>query len=156
MSRCFFVFFLNRTDGYKCSVHTDVLILCVCMCYCVCVLWWQWSWQCPCVCASVHVCVHVGMCYCVCVCAVMAMELTVSLVDLPHSVYTNPATQALPSSKNITYTRVSIYVVFLNNAHSLNAWARNIANAWLPCTNIWETLQRAITLILRCESKIRL
>ena len=57
-----------------------------------------------------------------------------------------------------TYTRVSIilYVVFLNNAHSRNAWARNIANAWLPCTNIWETLQRAITLILRCESKIRL
>ena len=32
----------------------------------------------------------------------------------------------------------------------------NIANAWLPCTNMWETLQCAITLILRCESKIRL
>ena len=42
-----------------------------------------------CVCASVHVCVHVDMCYCVCVCV---MELTVSLVDLPLSVYTNPAT----------------------------------------------------------------
>ena len=37
---------------------------------------------------SSYVCVHVDMCYCVCVCvcAVMAMELTVSLVDLPHSV----------------------------------------------------------------------
>ena len=43
-----------------------------------------------CVCASVHVCVHVDM---LCVCVVMAMELTVSLVDLPLSVYTNPATQ---------------------------------------------------------------
>ena len=42
-------------------------------------------------CASVHVCVHVDVI--VCVCAVMAMELTVSLVDLPLSVYTNPATQ---------------------------------------------------------------
>ena len=74
-------FFLNRTNtlsrkknGYKCSVHIDVLILYVCVhldmcfCVCVCVLWWQWSWQCPCVCVSVHVCVHVDMCYCVCVC----------------------------------------------------------------------------------------
>ena len=43
-------------------------------------------------CASVHVCVHVDMLLCVCVCAVMVMELTVSLVDLPLSVYTNPAT----------------------------------------------------------------
>ena len=44
-------------------------------------------------CASVHVCVHVDVVIvCVCVCAVMAMELTVSLVDLPLSVYTNPTT----------------------------------------------------------------
>ena len=49
-----------------------------------------------CTCRYVLLCV----CVCVCVCAVMAMELTVSLVDLPLSVYTNPATQALPSSKH--------------------------------------------------------
>ena len=51
--------------------------------------------------------------------------------------------------KVVTYVCWTIF--FLNNAHSRNAWAENIANAWLPCTNIWETLQRAITLILRCE-----
>ena len=42
---------------------------------------------------------------------------------------------------------------FLNNARSHNAWAENIANA-LCHTNIWETIQSAITLIQRHESKI--
>ena len=32
---------------------------------------------------------------------------------------------------------------FLNNARSCNTWAENITNvlAWLPHTNLWETLQ---------------
>ena len=34
-----------------------------------------------------------------------------------------------------------------------NAWAENIANLWLPCTNISWKLQSAITLIQKCESK---
>ena len=44
----------------------------------------------PCVCVYMQMCVIV--CVCVCVCAVMAMELTVCWLDLPLSVYTNPAT----------------------------------------------------------------
>ena len=47
------------------------------------------------------------------------------------------------------YPAICAKTMFLNNAHSHKAWARNIANAWLPRTNIWETLQR-------CESKIQL
>ena len=39
---------------------------------------------------------------------------------------------------------------------SRSAWAENIANAWLPYTNIWENFKElAVTLILRCESKFR-
>ena len=39
-----------------------------------------------------------------------------------------------------------------NGRFSRSAWVENIANAWLPIRT-YGKLQRAITLIVRCESK---
>ena len=49
---------------------------------------------------------------------------------------------------------VVTYMCARGHAYSRSAWAENIANAWLPYTNMENTLG-GISLIRRCQSKIR-
>ena len=49
------------------------------------------------------------------------------------------------------WVKVVTYICAHGHTHSRNAWAENIANVWLPYTNMGK-LQSAITLIQRHES----